>query len=56
MYFVKSGHLHVLLDIHGGERLVVAEIGSGEMLGELSFFRPPAAPFFGRGSGGCRIT
>jgi uncharacterized membrane protein len=38
MYFVKSGHLHILLDIHGGERLVVAKIGSGEMLGELSFF------------------
>jgi len=37
MYFVKSGHLHILLDIHGGERLVVAKIGSGEMLGELSF-------------------
>jgi uncharacterized membrane protein len=38
MYFVKSGHLHVILEICGGKRLVVAEISSGEMLGELSFF------------------
>jgi CRP/FNR family transcriptional regulator, cyclic AMP receptor protein len=38
MYFVKSGHLHVVLDSRGGDRLVVAEISSGEMLGELSFF------------------
>ncbi len=38
MYFVKSGHLHVVLETRGGGRVVVAELGSGEMLGELSFF------------------
>lgn len=38
MYLVRSGKVQVVLDTYEGERVVVAELDSGEVLGEISFF------------------